>query len=190
MRPDPVHPETPVRRILLAVLLAAVVVPAGTASAAAPACPGAGLVPNAANAKKVRVATLCLLKRERRMRGRGTLRYNAGLALAGRRHAGDMVRRRYFSHDSRSGEHFDDRIKRTGYLRGARSALVGENLGWGTGFLATPQAMVRQWMNSPGHRANILRRGFREIGIAVVTRTPGGTRGATYATAFGRRIGR
>ena len=122
------------------------------------------------------------------MRGRGTLRYNAGLALAGRRHAGDMVRRRYFSHDSRSGDHFDDRIRRTGYLRGARSALVGENLGWGTGFLATPRAMVRQWMNSPGHRANILRPGFKEIGIAVVTRTPGGTRGATYATAFGRRV--
>lgn len=176
------------RKIFIAALVAAAVVPAAPANAS-PRCPGAGLVPSAANAKQVRVATMCLLKQERRNHGRGTLRHNAGLALAGHRHAGDMVRRRYFSHDSLNGSRFDDRIRRTGYLRGARNALVGENLGWGTGTLATPRAMVRSWMRSPAHRANILRKRFDEVGIAVVTSTPGGTRGATYVTAFGRRVG-
>jgi uncharacterized protein YkwD len=65
---------------------------------------------------------------------------------------------------------------------------MGENLGWGSGSLATPRAMVRSWMNSPGHRANILRPTFTEVGIAVVTRTPRGIGGATYATEFGRRF--
>ena len=45
------------------------------------------------------------------------------------------------------------------------------------------------WMRSPGHRANILRRGFREIGIGIVARAPvaAAVRGATYTTDFGAR---
>jgi uncharacterized protein YkwD len=176
-----------VRRFMLAAVAATAVMPVPQASAAA--CAGADVVPTARNAAKVRTATLCLLNAERVGRGRPRLRHNAGLALAGRRHAGDMVRRRYFSHDSRSGRGFDDRIRSAGYLRGARGAVMGENLGWGSGSLATPRAMVRSWMTSPGHRANILRPAFREVGIAVITHTPRGIGGATYATEFGRRFG-
>ena len=54
------------------------------------------------------------------------------------------------------------------------------------GRLGTPRTMVRLWMNSPGHKANILRRAYREIGVGVVTGTPtGSSRGATYTTDFG-----
>lgn len=186
MRPDPEPTgEITVRRSLLAAIAVFAFIPAPTASAAP--CAGADTVPTAANAAKVRAATLCLLNAERTQRGRKPLRANSGLALAGKRHARDMVRRRYFAHASRAGRTFDQRIRRTGYLRGARGATMGENLGWGSGSLATPRAMVRSWMRSPGHRANILRPAFREVGIAVVTSTPRGFRGATYATEFGRR---
>jgi uncharacterized protein YkwD len=173
------------RKLLAAGIAAAFSIATPAAAQAAP-CAGADRVPTANNAEQIRSATLCLLNKERKRHGRKALRHNAGLALAGKRHASDMVRRRYFAHASKAGRTFDQRIRRTGYLRGAR-AVVGENLGWGSGAYATPRAMVRQWMASPGHRANVLRPAFREVGIAVVTKTPRGTRGATYATEFGRR---
>ena len=83
-----------------------------------------------------------------------------------------------------------DRLLSTGYLGKVRSWLVGENLAWGTERLATPRETVVAWMNSPGHRANILKRRFREIGIGVVFHTPSGSRNpvaATYTTTFGYR---
>src|SRR3712207_1134151 len=97
----------------------------------------------------VPVAPPSLIKTARLARGLSALHQNERLSLAGSRHARDMVRARYFSHDSRGGSAFDDRISRTGYARGRR-ATVGENLAWGTGSLATPRAIVRSWMNSPG----------------------------------------
>jgi uncharacterized protein YkwD len=47
--------------------------------------------------------------------------------------------------------------------------------------------MVRAWMDSPGHRTNILNRRFRDIGIGIVVGTPSGPGGATYTTDFGTR---
>jgi uncharacterized protein YkwD len=59
------------------------------------------------------------------------------------------------------------------------------------GDAATPATIVRAWMHSPGHRANILNRRFREIGIGVASGAPvrdgAAKSGATYATEFGLR---
>jgi uncharacterized protein YkwD len=68
---------------------------------------------------------------------------------------------------------------------------TGENLAWGTAELATPAAIVGAWMRSPGHRSNILRRTFRDIGLGVVQGAPergdvGGV-AITYVHAFGWR---
>ncbi len=79
-----------------------------------------------------------------------------------------MVRKRYFDHVSRTGRDVVDRLTHTGYLGSARSWIVGENLAWGSGSLSSPREIVQSWMHSPGHRANILSRRFREIGIGVV----------------------
>jgi len=80
------------------------------------------------------------------------------------------------------------RVSSAGYNRWAS---LCENIAWGTEHLATPKGIVRGWMNSPGHRANILRGTFREIGIGIVvgapTRLGPGERGATYTTDFGVR---
>jgi uncharacterized protein YkwD len=101
-----------------------------------------------------------------------------------------MARRNYFSHDTLGGGSFVDRIRRAGYFRGARSWSVGENLAWGSRSQSAPRVITRMWMNSPGHRANILSASFREIGIGVAFDSPvagGGRPAATYATTFGSR---
>lgn len=177
-----------IRRLLLAASAVSVCFAAPVPEASAATCPKADELPGRMTVSEVRYATLCLINAERRQRGLKPLRQNRRLAVAGRRHVSDMVRARYFAHDSRSGRRFSHRILRTGYARGRRATL-GENLAWGTGDLASPRNIVAGWMRSPGHRANILRREFREIGIAVVAATPRtGGNGATYATEFGARL--
>jgi uncharacterized protein YkwD len=97
-----------------------------------------------------------------------------------------MVAHRYFAHESRSGAPFSARIAATGWMRSRPHYVVGENLGWGSGRLATPRAMVRGWMHSAPHRTNILEPRYRVIGIGVAVGVPmGGGGGATYSTDFG-----
>jgi uncharacterized protein YkwD len=132
-------------------------------------------------------ATLCLLNVERRRYHEKRLRSNDKLAIAGDRHARDMVQKHYFSHDAPSGQNFVERIKATRYVPPAATWSLGENLAWGERSRATPRQIVGAWMASPPHRANILTAGFREIGIAVVRGAPvaGISDAATYATEFG-----
>jgi uncharacterized protein YkwD len=175
------------RRTALAALAALTALGISTTDAQAAACANADKHPAEASVAQLRTATVCLVNIERRKHGRAKLRANAGLALAGQRHARDMVERRYFAHDSLSGADFKARIARTGYLKDA-GAILGENLAWGSQGKATPRSIVRSWMASPGHRANILQPKFREIGIGVVRASPrGASHAATYAAEFGRR---
>ena len=128
-------------------------------------------------------ATICLLNRERARHGLRPLRLSRRLSRAARRHSRSMVARRFFAHGA-----FSARIRRTGYMRGARRWSVGENIAWGSGSYGSPHAIVRAWMNSPGHRRNILGR-FREVGIGVHPGAPlrGMGDAATYTTDFGSR---
>jgi uncharacterized protein YkwD len=132
-------------------------------------------------------ATLCELNVQRVRRGLRPLRLNRHLSDAARAHSAAMARRHFFSHNSLNGASFVDRIRRTGYLRRARTWTVGENIAYGSGRLSTPRSIGRAWMNSAGHRANILSRSFRAIGIGIAAGTPNGGGGATYTTDFGRR---
>jgi uncharacterized protein YkwD len=168
-------------------LLAAMV----AATPAHAACAGADAMPSAANAGKVRKATLCLLNTQRRSHGLAKLHANGRLRRAAAPYARLMVSRSFFSHDGPGGSTPQSRIQGTHYLDGARAWSIGENIAWGTGPLATPRAIVRAWMHSPGHRANILNAGFRDIGIGIANGAPvplgGAAGGATYATDFGHR---
>jgi uncharacterized protein YkwD len=127
----------------------------------------------------------------RRGRGLRPLRNNARLAAAADFHSRDMARKGYFEHDSANGTAFWRRIERFYPSRGFRSWTVGENLLWGSQTYG-PGFAMREWMNSPPHRANILSREWREVGIGAVTvaSAPGEYRGraATILTAdFGAR---
>lgn len=132
--------------------------------------------------------TLCLLNRERTKRGLHKVKLNGRLAKAAVGHAHDMVDHGYFAHTSPTGSTFLSRIKRTGYMRRARAWTAGENIAWGSGNLASPRAIMRAWMHSPPHRANILNGRFREVGFGIARGAPGhGPAGATYVNDFGRR---
>jgi uncharacterized protein YkwD len=135
-------------------------------------------------------ATLCLLNAERAARRLRPLRSNPKLAVAATKHSVDMVRRTYFAHDTLGGGAFDTRLTKVGYLKGARSWAIGENIAWGTGTQATPASIVNEWMHSPPHRANILDRRYTEIGLGIATGAPEngvGQPGLTYTTDFGTR---
>lgn len=134
-------------------------------------------------------ATLCAINRVRARRGLRPLRLSRRLSRAAAAHSRDMVRRGYFSHTAPGGLTFLARIVRSGYLRGAHSWIVGENIAWGMSSLATPAATLRMWMNSPPHRANLLSPRFREAGIGIATGVPGrpSAPGVTYTVDFGRK---
>jgi uncharacterized protein YkwD len=106
--------------------------------------------------------------------GLAPLRLDPRLQRAARAHSGDMLRRNYFAHGP-----FASRLARFG-VRGPR---VGENLAWGVGAGADAREVVRRWLASPRHRANLLRRGFRRVGIGAASGTFAGYNGAVVLTA-------
>jgi uncharacterized protein YkwD len=174
-----------VTRFAVTSLVALTAAVAAPSVAGASSCSGADSNPAELGQSATIDTTLCLLNEERASRGLGKLRADSKLHRAADGHADDMVAKQYFDHDSKSGASFTTRIKRTGWTRSRRSWTVGENIGWGSGSLATPSSMVDGWMKSSGHRANILARDFRMIGIGVANGAPNGGSGATYATDFG-----
>ena len=88
----------------------------------------------------------------------GPVRWNDALALAARRHAEDMARYNYFSHDGDDGSTPAQRIVRAGY----RYRSMGENIAGGQ---QTPEAAVAGWIKSPSHCANLMDPAFTEMGI-------------------------
>lgn len=157
-------------------------------SVASAGCAGAGAHPSDASMGVIKKATHCLLNQRRANAGLPRLQADRRLAKAARGHSASMAASNFFSHTGLDGSSSTDRIRATGYLSGARSWATGENIAWGSYDWATPRAIVKAWMRSPGHRANILSRSFDEIGIGVVRDAPvaGVQRGATYTTDFGR----
>jgi uncharacterized protein YkwD len=171
-----------------ALALAAMLAPAG---AEASGCANANIKPNSANLEVVRSAVLCLHNAERARHGLPMLRENWRLRSAASRHSARMVGSHFFDHTTPAGLTMSERIRGTGYTSGARAWSIGENIAWGSGRLATAAQIQSAWMHSPGHRANILQRSFREIGIGIQPGVPvhlsASQSGATYTTDFGFR---
>jgi len=80
--------------------------------------------------------------------------------------------RDYLSHNSFNGETVMQRLARFGYTREDYSYfLYGENIAGGCGSYGSPDNIFKWWMHSSGHRSNILKDKFREVGIGVLTGT-------------------
>lgn len=92
------------------------------------------------------------------------LRWNAALETASWWHADDMARRNYFAHSSPEGVTPWDRMRAAGYRFGA----AGENIAAGS---ATVNAVLANWLDSPGHCANLMSPGVTELGAARAGRT-------------------
>ncbi|MCU0653020.1 MAG: CAP domain-containing protein [Candidatus Pacebacteria bacterium] len=86
---------------------------------------------------------------------------NATLDKVAAERAADMFKYQYFSHSSPDGKTMVNLVNQYGY----RWWALGENLAWGT--YSTGAQIVNSWMNSPGHKANILSASYAEIGIAA-----------------------
>ena len=84
----------------------------------------------------------CLINDERASTACSRWHRTATSARRRSSHSDEMVDQSYFEHTSPAGVTFMDRIEATGYMHGARTWTVGENLVWGTGPLSTPQALV------------------------------------------------
>jgi len=178
---------------LLACIVLALPAALPAAAAAAAPCAQAGVIPGAADLASTKQATLCLLNAERTAHGLPRLISNTQLGKAAQGYSANMVRQRFFDHTSPAGVSLNSRVRRgTTYLRGdLRSWSLGENIGWGSGEMATPTLIVRAWMRSSGHRRNILDRRFRHIGIGVASGAPAEAvsgSAATYTTDFGSRV--
>lgn len=154
---------------------------AGTASAAK--CSGADRPAARMSADRAERLTLCLLNKERTKRGMKPLRMQRHQGEAAASHNRLMVRRDCFSHQCPGEPDLVGRLERAGYLPCGCSWMVGENIAWGSGSYGAPRRIVESWMDSQGHRQNILNPRFEHIGVAVHPGSPGG--GVAYTTDFG-----
>lgn len=102
------------------------------------------------------------------------LRYDPRLQRAARAHTREMLASGIFQHGA-----FGTRMLRFD----VRGTLTGENLAWATGARASASAIVRAWLASPEHRANLLRPGFTRIGIGDLVGVFLGCDGARVVTA-------
>ncbi len=98
------------------------------------------------------------------------------LRAAAERHNDDMATRGFFAHDSPDGRSVADRVQAAGYAY----AVVAENLA--AGQRAAPE-VVQGWLDSPGHRRNLLSPDVTQIGVA---HAEGGEHGTLWTQVFGR----
>jgi uncharacterized protein YkwD len=136
-------------------------------------CPDGDLMPDDSNLGLLNASILCLVNGERADNGLPALNQVAELDQSSAGMCQRMVTEQFFAHVTPDGKTVVDRIKPTGYIPNGGDWVVGENLAWGSGGLSTPDAIVNGWMNSPGHRANILNCGLRAIGVGMAS-GPGG----------------
>ncbi|MBD2020565.1 CAP domain-containing protein [Leptolyngbya sp. FACHB-36] len=99
----------------------------------------------------------------RRKQGLSELRNNEKLAQVARNYSRRMAEENFFSHNSPKGDTMVKRVRSAGISY----VLLGENLFTCTNVPQPVPAAIDGWMNSPGHRKNILQSGFRETGIGV-----------------------
>ncbi len=117
---------------------------------------GIGSAPSAASSNESRV--IQLVNRERVIEGLPPLYYNDRLYDSAHNHSLDMATTNYYSHDSRNGRKFFERIFASGYP----ISKCGENIAFG---FSSPEEVFECWMNSPDHRVNIMNAEFTEIGV-------------------------
>ena len=103
----------------------------------------------------------------RAQHGLAPLRISVKLTAAARAHSLQMAADGYFAHESADGSSFWQRVKAFYSSSPWSYWSVGENLVWSSPDL-TPAKALELWMNSPGHRRNILTSRWQEIGVSAV----------------------
>lgn len=136
----------------------------------APAATSGGGRPTSSEAEVVAATNA-----ERGRHGLRALTIDPRLTVAAQRHTDDMVRRAFFAHENPDGAQVWDRAMAAGYTY----RKVAENIAAGQ---RTAAGVVRGWMESPGHRANILDGELTQIGVGHAS---GGSYGVYWTQVFG-----
>jgi uncharacterized protein YkwD len=166
-------------------------VPAGPAQAAGPydkyLAPTEKCTPQTDRSAAVdaqELAMRCMVNYARRAAGVSPLvGTNDKLMVSADRKAADIVRCQQFSHTA-CGRPFTYHMQQVGYATGCYGA--GENIAWGSGSYGTVRSIMSSWLNSDGHRANILNPRFKEQGVGLVIGTMSGyANAAVWVNQFG-----
>ena len=174
-------------KTIVATALAMALLFAGSISAASATCPYEDSTPSQLTIQAARDAVLCLINGHRAEYGLGNLVVNNSLQRTAQHHSKAMKVRKFFGH-TRDGS-LVSRVRSSGFMAGASSWGVAEDLGWGSGGLGSPKSAVEAWMASPPHREALLG-DFPQVGIGVAMGSPlrGQNRDAAIYTAdFGYR---
>lgn len=133
---------------------------AAAAAAAAAFAGGAGLAAHqdSGGGSSTDSTLLRLHNDARHDAGCGPLHLDSKLDKAAEGKADDMARFSYMSHTNHDGSFFDKRITKTGY----DWSTVGENIGEG---FSSASSVMTAWLNSPEHRANILKCAYTQVGF-------------------------
>ncbi len=110
-------------------------------------------------------AVIDLTNAERKAANLPPLKMNPKLMTAAREHAANMAKQEKSSH-TLDGKEPADRVKAAGY----RFRATGENIAWNQ---ESPKEVLGDWMKSQGHRENILKKEYTEIGVAVAKSVKG-----------------
>src|SRR5438128_667488 len=177
------------REMRRAFLFATFVAMVGAQRVAATELPPAGACPGseAATASPgAEVAAMrCLVEWVRARHGLPGLRELPQLDRSSSMRAAAIRRCGQFSHTP-CGQGFVQPFVSAGYL--AQSGMVGENLAWGGSRRGSPRATLAAWLRSPEHRANLLRAGWRDCGLALARgRLFGSSAVSLWVLQFGRR---
>ncbi|MEU6271971.1 sigma-70 family RNA polymerase sigma factor [Streptomyces populi] len=147
------------------------------ASSAAPTRRVSGLSQTQSAPATTVAQVVALVNKERAAAGCGPVTEDPQLEDAAQAHSADMAARDFFEHTNPDGADPGERITAAGY----RWSTYGENIAMGQ---QTPAAVMDSWMNSPGHRANILNCSFKNIGVGVHK----GSGGPWWTQDFGAKL--
>lgn len=154
------------------------------------ACPGANVGAATLTTDQARAAVVCLINKKRARNHIKPVHEHPLLDAAAQTHTDAMTSQNFFSHEGDGTP--ASRASNAGYMAGARSWGIGEDLFWGAVTRSTPSATVNAWMHSAEHRSVMLSRSFRQVGIGVDQGSPAGadnTNTGTYTALFGFRKG-
>jgi uncharacterized protein YkwD len=165
---------------------------ADSASAASPCAKYGDVSAKRLKNREARAAIRCLINKERRHRGIGKLDKDSRLQKAAQKHNEVMMQKNCFSHQCPGEAPLQTRLSIVDYIIGGLLRWTyGENIAYGGSSYGTPKAIMKAWMKSAGHRANILNPAFRDLGVGFTPGTPGhpDANGGLYTTDFGMRAG-
>jgi uncharacterized protein YkwD len=160
------------RQALLSLLAAGGLVLVLAQAASASTCPDEFTPADELGIDRFERAVVCVTNNRRAAAGRPPFRANGTLGRAAVRHSDAMVSGGFFSHLAPGGRGLVDRVRASGYGRGAERWRVGENLRWSIRALSSPSEVVEAWLVSPPHRRLLLDGQFREVGVGAVFGAP------------------